>query len=855
MPVRFLLAGLLLVTVPQQNTPQPDAIGDLVLRLEAAAKAGDRAAVIALARDPAAAGELPEAFGSVRPSRAVVKERDRVPVDGGAQRVLLEVFLESGTEGRLSTWNVDVTPEEGTWKIAGATRLANVTGLHRLTLTPDTQFEVRNLTVEATDLTLRMASGKAFVAETREGVTTVVLLGRGEMQFAPPDTAEQSQLRIFCGREALRTSFDTAFVRVRPSEFERLFPAAFLAPRAVVPNDLRRAMEVFNEYVGRTLQIDLADLSDDTWSITPNVGDLIAEIGTRRFGNLTYTRSASEAEDITLFDRLRRRNISVYASKAKLAQRGRFYSEDDLVDYDVLAYEIDASFSPDKFFIEGTARVKVKIRSNAVSTLSLRLAESLNVRGVYSELYGRVLHLRVIGQNTLLVNFPGFVVGGTELWLTVHYAGRISPQELDREAITVAQDAQEQVTIPPETRLLYSHRAYWYPQSSVSDYATAKITMTVPSEYQVVATGVPVAPAAGAQGHATQRGRRISVFQSDRPLRYLAFVVSRLRHVDTREVDGLQFNFLANTRQVGPARAAISRTQDVFRYFTSVVSRAPYPSFTVAFTERLAPGGHSPPYFAVLDQPVQIGVAPWRGDPVSFENYPDFFLAHEVAHQWWGQAVGWKNYHEQWLSEGFAQYFALLYAEKKLNERAYLTVLRQMNRTAIANADEGPIHLGYRLGHIKRDTAVFRSLLYNKSAMVLHMLRRLVGDEPFFAGLRAFYEDWEFRKAGTGDFQRAIERASGQNLTRFFETWIFGGEIPVVAFSYKTESNQVVLRFEQKGEVADIPISVTLTDGTGTKEIVVKLSERITEHPVPLSGRLRSVSTNADHGALVTMVR
>jgi aminopeptidase N len=59
----------------------------------------------------------------------------------------------------------------------------------------------------------------------------------------------------------------------------------------------------------------------------------------------------------------------------------------------------------------------------------------------------------------------------------------------------------------------------------------------------------------------------------------------------------------------------------------------------------------------------------WRNDPAMFRNYPEFFLAHEAAHQWWGQAVGWKNYHEQWLSEGFAQYFAALYAEhrRKLN--------------------------------------------------------------------------------------------------------------------------------------------------------------------------------------------
>ena len=853
--MRLLLAMLLLLTVTQPSSPQPDAIGELVQRLEAAAISGDRPAVLALATSPAAVGDLTEAFGSMRPSRAVLKERDRVQIEGGAQRLLLELFVESGAEGRLTTWNIDVVPNNGAWKISGVTRLANVSGLHRLRLTPDKQFDVRNLTVEATDLTLHVPTGKAFVAETRDGVTTVVLLGRGEMRFAPPDIAEQTQIRIFCDSDSLRTSFDAVFIRVRPAEFERRFPAAALVPRAVVPGDLRRATEIFDEMVGKTLLIDLADLSPETWSITPNAGDFIAEIGTGRFGNLTYTRSANDAEDVTLFDRARRRNISVYASKEKLAQRGRFYSEDDLVDYDVLAYEIDASFSPDKFYIEGTARVKLKIRSAAASTLSLRLAESLNVRGVYSQHYGRVLHLRVIGQNTLLVNFPGFVVGGTELWLTVHYAGRVQPQELDREAITVAQDAQEQVTIPPEARLLYSHRAYWYPQSSVSDYATATVTMTVPSDYQVVATGSPISPAAGGQAHASQRGKRISVFQSDRPVRYLAFVVSRLRDVGTREVDGLRINFFANARQAGPARAALGRTEDVFRYFTSVVSRAPYPSFSVAFTERLTPGGHSPAYFAVLDQSVQIGSVPWRGDPVSFENYPYFFLAHEVAHQWWGQAVGWKNYHEQWLSEGFAQYFALLYAEKNLNERAYMTVLRQMHRTAIAQSDEGPIYLGYRLGHIKRETAVFRSLIYNKSAMVLHMLRRLMGDEAFFGGLRAFYDDWEFKKAGTGDFQRVMERASGRNLTQFFETWIFGARIPTVAFSHTANEGDVVLRFEQKGEPTDIPIAVTVTDGSGTRDILVTLSERITEHRVPLTGRLRSVSPNADYGALVTLVR
>ena len=69
---------------------------------------------------------------------------------------------------------------------------------------------------------------------------------------------------------------------------------------------------------------------------------------TRRFGNLTYARSWGDAEDISFFDRRKRRNIAVYASAEKLAARGRFYSEDDLVDYDVQSYDIDVNFSPDR---------------------------------------------------------------------------------------------------------------------------------------------------------------------------------------------------------------------------------------------------------------------------------------------------------------------------------------------------------------------------------------------------------------------------------------------------------------------------------------------------------------------------
>ena len=108
----------------------------------------------------------------------------------------------------------------------------------------------------------------------------------------------------------------------------------------------------------------------------------------------------------------------------------------------------------------------------------------------------------------------------------------------------------------------------------------------------------------------------------------------------------------ANPRQTGRARSLAEQASAILQYYASIVGEAPYPTFTLAVTEAEVPGGHSPAYFAVLNQVLPTQPILWRSDPVNFEGFPGFYLAHELAHQWWGQAVGWKNYHEQWLSEG-----------------------------------------------------------------------------------------------------------------------------------------------------------------------------------------------------------
>jgi len=866
-----------------------DATTALIVRLEQAGAAGNAAVILALGRAPDVPGLNAFAAGvTPPPTRFIIKERDRGALTTSGERLLLEVFVEFGNESVITTWRVDVSAGPAP-RIVEMEQLTQISGLYKLGLNPNKQFDIRNLTVQGTDLTIEMPAGQAFVAEIADGPTAVVLLGRGRMRFAPSDPAERTQVRIFGGADALTTEFDAAFVRIRPSEFARVFATKSLVAQPVVQSELRRATDIFNDYVGETLRLDLTDLSRERWSLIPTSGDLIAEVRTRRLGSLTYARSSKDAEDITLFDRRRRRNIAIYASQQKLASRGRFYSEDDFVEYDVLRNDIDAAFTPDRHWVDGNARIKVKIRAYALTALTLRLAEQLVVRSVVSSEYGRLLHLRVVGQNSVIVNFPTSVPRDTEMWLNVVYGGRLDPQQIDREGVTVSpqEPGQEPLYIPIEPQFIYSNRSYWYPQATVTDYATAHLRVSVPAGLDVVATGTEAGPSASAPGSVEtgQRPRKLFVFNADNPVRYLSCVISRFTNVSTRQVsipsarEGTVFRdeqsggepvpprepvqggapenaavtlaVQANPRQTGRARSLADRAASMIAFYGMLVGDAPYPSFTLAVTENDLPGGHSPAYFALLNQPLPMSPLVWRNDPVAFEGYPPYFLAHEIAHQWWGQAVGWKNYHEQWLSEGFAQYFAALFAASERGDETFASMLRQMRRWAVDQSAQGPVYLGYRLGHIKGDSRVFRAIIYNKGAMVLHMLRRLLGDEQFFAGLRQFYQEWKFRKAGSNDLRIALERVSGRDLASFFDAWIYGSAVPQLRFTSVVTGNEAVIRFEHRGDVIPVPVTVSIiyTDGR-TDNVVVAVTEKTLERTLPLRGTVRSIEANRDYGAV-----
>jgi hypothetical protein len=820
-------------------------------------------------------------------TRVVIQERDRQPLPGtlpdAGYRLMVDAFAEYGGRARIATWLLDVkrVGESGSareWAIAGEERVSSVESLYRLSLTTTRQFTAHDLKIAVEDLDLLLLDGSVFVVEIDQGITGLILLGNGTLRFRPTPATEQGQVRIFCGSETLEARFDALYLRVNPSDVNDLVEASRLQPRPVDARDLRRAQDIFRTESPKSFVLDLGDLSRDAWSLLPGPGDFLAEIHTRRFDTLTYARSGSEAEDISLFDRRRHRNIAIYASKQRMATRGRSYNEDDSVDYDILDYDLDIVVTPERQFIEGRARVRLKARSYMLGTLTMKLAESLTVQSIVSSEYGRLFGIRVKNQNSVVINLPTAIPRDKVLTLMVTYAGRLEPQTPDRETLALqppGRGTQEEapVLIAAEANWLYSSRSFWYPQGPVSDYATATIRISVPAALECVASGqlqggfpflVPAREAA--------QSRKVYLFVAAQPLRYLAFIVSRFVRAETMTIafpqesesvrmparanHSLNLSIEANPRQIARGHDYADRAANIATFYQSLLGDTPYPSFTVAVIENDLPGGHSPGYFAALNQPLPSSTLNWRNDPAAFTGFPDFFIAHELAHQWWGQAVGWRNYHEQWISEGFAQYFAGLYAQHQRGDETFASFMRQCRRWGMDQSDQGPIYLGYRLGHIRGESRVFRALVYNKSAAVLHMLRRLVGDEMFFRGVRRFYQTSRFQKVGTEDFRAAMEAETGRPLERFFERWIYGSTLPVLKISHRVDGNEVVVHIEQLGELFDVPITLTLQYADKKAvDMVIAVTERLTDVRVPLAGALRGVDVSKDDGSLAEIVR
>jgi aminopeptidase N len=232
------------------------------------------------------------------------------------------------------------------------------------------------------------------------------------------------------------------------------------------------------------------------------------------------------------------------------------------------------------------------------------------------------------------------------------------------------------------------------------------------------------------------------------------------------------------------------------------------------------------------------------------QKLSDDLLAHETAHQWFGDAVTEREWAHLWLSEGFATYFAALWDGQARGEAGYRATLAKLRANILSDATvaQRPVIDTAQTDYM----ALLNANSYDKGAFVLSMLHRELGDSAFFRGVRSYYLAHRHGNAVSDDLRAALEQSSGRSLSQFFEQWLRrpGYAEPAVGWAYDAGTGTVSVFALQEGRFGAyaLPLTVVVTDADNVAHrSVVNLSAE-PRASAPLPGRFprRPVSISFD---------
>ncbi|HWN10447.1 MAG TPA: M1 family metallopeptidase [Pyrinomonadaceae bacterium] len=211
-------------------------------------------------------------------------------------------------------------------------------------------------------------------------------------------------------------------------------------------------------------------------------------------------------------------------------------------------------------------------------------------------------------------------------------------------------------------------------------------------------------------------------------------------------------------------------------------------------------------------------------------------VAHEIAHQWFGDSVTESTWSDLWLSEGFATYFAGLFIQREEGEEAFQLYMKNAAEKYLAYEKNTLASL-----HDSETEDLFKLLNpnnYEKGSWVLHMLRAELGDKDFFRGIRDYYVAHRNATASTEDLRAALEKTSGQDLRQFFKRWVYGAGHPQYDLAWewisKEKKVKLLLKQTQAGDYFPNSLPVEITTPTGKHRFVLKPVGRQTIQEIKL---------------------
>ncbi len=436
---------------------------------------------------------------------------------------------------------------------------------------------------------------------------------------------------------------------------------------------------------------------------------------------------------------------------------------------DIEHYRFEIALSDVDDTLRADAEVRARFLTGGDSVLRLDLAQATAGRE------GRGMTVQAIrwgdrellfrhAEDQLFISLGRATLAGELVVVRISYRGRPA------DALRIGPNMHGDRTIFSDN---WPNRAHhWLPTvDHPYDKATSEMVVIAPSHYQVVSNGLLI------EETDLGEGQRRTHWKQSVPIATWLYVLGVAEFAVEHRASCLgvpiQTWVYRQDREAGFHDFA-EPTCDAMTFFNARVG--PYSYEKLANIVSPSVGGGMEAASAILYG--ERSVSGTRA--INWQNV----IVHELAHQWFGNAVTEDDWNDVWLSEGFATYFTLLYREHARGRDDFVTGLRESRERILAFYTERP---DYRVVHANlTDMAqVTTGMTYQKGAWTLHMLRQEMGDEAFWRGIQAYHRRYRDRNATTAGFRQTMEEVTGRDFTTFFREWLYQGGIPTLEVSWR----------------------------------------------------------------------
>ncbi len=370
---------------------------------------------------------------------------------------------------------------------------------------------------------------------------------------------------------------------------------------------------------------------------------------------------------------------------------------------------------------------------------------------------------------------------------------------------------------------------FWLPcYDFPNDKATSEVIVTVKNNQVAVSNGKLF----GVKEDKKNGTKTFSWKMSKPHSSYLIMLAVGKYAVLSEKGDGIPLEYYVYPNEVNDAKECFKETPNIMKFFNQRIGyRYPWEKYAQVCIAEFMFGGMENTTATTLADNITVYDARTRVD-----NSPTSLIAHEMAHQWWGDVLTCKDWRHLWLNESFASYFDPLYSEfsKGRDEFDY----------QMYNAQLAGINSDRAFGR-KPIVSVgsYSSNIYPRGASVLHMLRFILGDSLFWRSINHYITKNQFTPVETNDFKNAIEETTGQNLYWFFEEWVYKAGYPKfdVAYTWNDSAKTISLSVKQTQTMDSLtgafhmPIDIEVTTSHGAETHRVNIASKDTTFTLPSS--------------------